>query len=154
MKNLILIALSIITLNISAQERKKDGEKGEIKERMDMLQSMTPQEMASLQTKKMTLQLDLTSAQQNEVEKILLVEAKERKEKIAERKANMDKDDAVKPSKEEHLKIINARLDHQIEMKKKMKAILNEEQYEKFETMQSKKQNMRGKKPHSGKYKK
>lgn len=146
MKNLLLIALAVVTLNVNAQERKKDGQKGAMKERMEMRQDMTPQEMASLQRKKMTLQLDLTEKQQKEVESILLEEAKTRKAKMADRKAKMGKTDGVKPSKEERLKLINERLDHQIEMKKKMKSILNAEQYEKFEVMQSKKQIMRGKK--------
>lgn len=154
MKNLILIALAIITLNASAQERRRDGQKGAMKERMEMRQDMTPQEMSSIQTKKMTLHLDLTASQQAEVEKILLEEATIRKAKMAERKANMDKTDAVKPSKEERLKMINAKLDHQIEMKKKMKSILNAEQYEKFEAMQSKKHSMPGKKIPNDKYKK
>ncbi len=152
MKNLIMIALAIVTLNVSAQERKTDSQKSVVKERMEMRQDMTAEEMASLQTKKMTLHLDLTSAQANEVEKLLLIEAKNRKEKMAERKANMDKADAIKPSKEDHLKMLNARLDHQIEMKKNMKSILNAEQYEKFETMQSNKQSMTGKMSHKGKY--
>ncbi len=139
MKNLLMIALAIITLNVSAQESENDGQKGDKKQRMEMYQDMTPQEMASIQTKKMTLHLDLTTSQQAEVQKVLLEEATVRKAKMAERKANMEKADGAKMSKEEHLKTVNSRLDHQIEMKKKMKAILNAEQYEKFETMQSKK---------------
>lgn len=153
MKNLLLIALAVVTLNVNAQERKRDGQKGAMKERMEMRQDMTPQEMASLQTKKMTLQLDLTDKQQKEVESILLEEAKIRKTKMVDRKANMVKVDGEKPSKDERLKMVNERLDHQIEMKKKMKAILNAEQYEKYETMQSKNQSMRGKKSQMRKYK-
>lgn len=146
MKNLLMIVLAVVTISVSAQERKRDGQKGAMKEHMELHQDMTPQEMASLQTKKMTLQLDLTDKQQKEVESILLEEAKMRKAKMAERKAKMGKTDGVKPSKEERLKMVNERLDQQIEMKKKMKAILNAKQYEKFEAMQSNKQNMRGKK--------
>lgn len=140
MKNFLIIVLALVTLNVTAQERKKDGQKGAMKERMEMYKDMTPQEMASLQTKKMTLQLDLTDQQQKEVESILLEEATARKAKMAERKA-----DAEKPSKEARLKMVNERLDHQIEMKKKMKTILNAEQYEKYEAMQSKRQGMKGK---------
>lgn len=151
MKNLLMIALAVVTLNVSAQERQREGQKGAMKERMEMRQDMTPQEMASLQTKKMTLHLDLTDKQQKEVEAILLEEATARKVKMAEHKGKMQKADGEKPSKEERLKMMNERLDHQIEMKKKMKTILNAEQYEKFEAMQSNKQNMRDHKSKMGK---
>ncbi|MEZ4803643.1 MAG: hypothetical protein R2797_12800 [Gelidibacter sp.] len=143
MKNLLMIAIAIVTLNATAQERKKEAPKGDMKERMEARQEMTPEEIAQLQTKKMTLHLDLTSAQQSEVEKLLLAEAKERKAKMETFKAK--KEAGEKPTKDERVKMENARLDHEIEFKKKMKAILNAEQYEKFDTMQSKKQAMRSK---------
>ena len=41
-----------------------------------------------------------------------------------------------KPSKEEHYKMMNERLDKQIAMKNKMKNILNEDQFVKWEQMQ------------------
>jgi hypothetical protein len=147
MKNLLMIAITFVTIATTAQDRKKEAPKGEMKERMEMRQSMTPEESAKLQTKKMTLALDLNEKQQAEVEKILLEEATTRKAKMEEMKAKKENAEGKKPSKEDHLKMANERLDHQIEMKKKMKAILNAEQYEKFEKMQGKRQGMmRGKK--------
>ena len=104
---------------------------------------MTPEETEKLQTKKMKLHLDLTEKQQVDVEKLVVSEAKTRKAKMEEFKAKKDKADGEKPSKEERLKMANERLDHQIEMKKKMKAILNAEQYDKFEKMNEKKAQMR-----------
>ncbi len=144
MKNLLMIAIAFLTINATAQERKKEGQKGEMKERMEMRNKMTPEETANLKTKKMTLHLDLTEKQQSEVEKLLLDQAKTRTAKMEEFKSRREMADGEKPSKEERLKMANARLDHQIEMKKKMKAILNAEQYEKFEKMQEKRQGMKG----------
>lgn len=62
---------------------------------------------------------------------------------MEEFKAKMEKAEGEKPSKEERLKMANERLDHQIEQKKKMKAILNAEQYERFEKMREKREGMR-----------
>lgn len=140
MKNLLMIAIALVTLNAAAQERKKDGA---MKAKQEMRQNMTPEEIAQLQTKKMTLHLDLSAAQQTAVEKVLLDEATERQTKMAKYKAEKDANDD-KPSKEDRLKMQNERLDHQIAMKAKMKTILNAEQYEKFETMQQKKVDKKG----------
>ncbi|MCB0447892.1 MAG: hypothetical protein KDD03_10355 [Gelidibacter sp.] len=140
MKNLLMIALAVFTLQATAQENKKEARKGEMKERMEARQDMSPEDMAKLQTKKMTLHLDLTEKQQVEVEKILLAEAKDRKAKMEEFKEKKEKAEGEKPSKEDRLKMMNEKLDHQIEMKKKMKAILNDEQYKKWDAMQEKKQ--------------
>lgn len=137
MKNLLMIAVAFMTLTATAQEGKKEAHRGDMKERMEARQSMTPEEMAKLQTKKMTLHLDLTAAQQVEIEKVLLTEATERKAKMEDFKAKKEAG-AEKPSKEERLKMQNERLDHQIAMKKKMKAILNADQYAKFDEMQAK----------------
>ncbi|MEZ4793113.1 MAG: hypothetical protein R2783_06530 [Gelidibacter sp.] len=145
MKNLLMIAVALVTISATAQERKKEAHKGEMKDRMEMREDMTPEELAKLQTKKMTLHLDLSEKQQTEVEKLLLEEAKTRKAKMESLKAKKEAG-AEKPSKEERLKMANDRLDHQIEMKKKMKAILTPEQYDKFDKIQSKRGAMRGKK--------
>ena len=154
MKNLLMIAITLASFTVTAQDEQKEGPKGQMKERMEMHQSMTPEEIAQLQTKKMTLTLDLNEKQQAEVEKLLLVEATTRKTKMEAMKVKRENEEREKPSKEEHLKMVNERLDHQIEMKKKMKAILNAQQYEKFEKMQDKRQTMmRGKKADMKKHK-
>lgn len=146
MKNLFMIAIAFLTINATAQERKKEAHKGDTKERKEMRQEMSPEETAKLQTKKMALQLDLTEQQQVEVEKVLLADATNRKTNMEAFKAKKEKAEGEKPSKEDRLKMTNERLDHQIEMKRKMKAILNAEQYEKFEKIQEKRQAQKGKK--------
>ncbi|MCK7588983.1 hypothetical protein M0G43_00195 [Subsaxibacter sp. CAU 1640] len=142
MKNLLMIALAFMTLNATAQERKKGDRKAEVKERMEVRQNMTPEETAQLQTKKMTLHLDLTEKQQAEVEKVLLAEAKERKAKMEAFKAKKEAGEEF--SKDDRVKMQNERLDNQIEMKKKMKEILNADQYAKFEQTLEKRHSRKG----------
>jgi hypothetical protein len=132
MKKLLIIAIALVTIQVTAQDQKKEMRKA----KMEKANDMTPEEMVQLQTKRMTLQLDLTEAQQAQVEKILIEDAKARKEKIENFKAKKESSDSDKPTKEERIKMMNERLDHQIAMKKKMKAILNDEQYKKWETTQ------------------
>ena len=128
MKKLILIALAFISVQAFAQDmRKKDHQ-----ERKEQFKDLTPDEMATLHTKKLTLHLDLTESQQAKVKALMLEEAKFKKEKRDEREKMKAKDDFQKPSKEEHLKMVNEKLDHQIAFKQKMKEILNENQYSKW----------------------
>lgn len=137
MKKLILIAIAFIGLQATAQQQKRQGpNKGERSEKM---MKLSAEETATLQTKKMTLALDLNESQQKDIYKINLENAEARKAHMAERKAKKEAGTAEKPSKEERLKMMNAMLDHKIEMKAKMKKVLNEEQYSKWEKAQAKK---------------
>ena len=132
MKKLLIVALALFALQVTAQE-KNDDKKESRKERMEKRQDIDPVEMAKLKTKKMTLALDLTEEQQIKVEKINKKNAESRKAQMASRKALKDAD--KKPTAEEKLKRENEKLDQQIATKKEMKNILTEEQYEKYSKM-------------------
>ena len=131
MKNLLVIALALITIQVSAQNRNQGERRGEHMEQGQRFKDFTPEEIAQLQTKKMTLHLDLTESQQKQIEKLHLENAKERQSLREERQTKM---------KEDRLSAMNERLDRQIEMKAKMKKILNSDQFEKWEAMQTRKQ--------------
>lgn len=131
MKKLVLIVMALCAIQITSAQGPHKGKKG-----MDL----SPEDMASLQTKKMVLALDLTDAQQNDVYQINLENAKLRKAHMAERKARRESGEAKKPTKEERLEMANKKLDHQIAVKAKMKDILNEEQYKRWERMMAKRQ--------------
>ncbi|MFD1614897.1 Spy/CpxP family protein refolding chaperone [Gelatiniphilus marinus] len=136
MKKLAIIALALFALQATAQ----DGKKGyQNKERGAKMMDLSVEEMATLQTKKMTLHLDLTKSQQEKIQKLNLENATKRKAMMEARKAKKESVNAEKPSKEERYAMMNARLDHQIAMKAKMKDILNDEQYKKWEKGQAKK---------------
>ncbi len=132
MKKLILIAMVLVTIQATAQDKQKELRKEAHKERTHKLQDFSPEEVAALHTKQMTLDLDLTEAQQGKIQKINLENAKARKAKMEAHKAKKEKGSGEKPSKEERLQRINERLDHQIAAKKKMKGVLSEAQYEKW----------------------
>jgi hypothetical protein len=133
MKKLVLIAIALMTVQAFAQQKRGEGNK----ERMHKMQNLSPEEAATMQTKRLTLHLDLNKKQQAEVQKLLLANAEARKAKMEEMKAKREKGELQKPTKEERLKMANARLDHQIAMKSKMKEILSEEQFAKWEKMQA-----------------
>ena len=150
MKKLILIALALVTIQVSAQNKKQGERRGDTTERGQRMSDFTPEEMAQLQTKKTTLLLDLTVAQQKEVEKLHLENAKERQAFRETRQAKRKDGNGKNSSKEERLKMANQRLDRQLEMKKKMKKILNDEQFEKWEMTQGQGQGQ-GKSPKKNK---
>ena len=144
MKKLILIAVAFLALQATAQEHKR-GDRSN-KERGQKMMNLTPDEMATLQTKKMTLHLDLNESQQAKVHKMNLENAtirkafmEKRKAEMKARKAKKESGEAVeKPSKEQRLKMMNTKLDHQIARKAKMKNILDDEQYAKWGKSQAK----------------
>ena len=140
MKSLVVIAIAFSTLSVNAQERRQERKVNDHKK--EIMKDLTPEEVANLKTKKLRLKLDLTDIQQKKVESILLEQAVERQNK---RKAHQNKKEKDKPSKEEFLKMQNARLDSKIEMKQKMKDILTEEQYAKFEKMKPRRHQRRDK---------
>lgn len=136
MKRLALLAVAFLALQATAQERQKGHQN---KERAQKMMNLSAEEMATLQTKKMTLHLDLTEAQQAKIQKLNLENATKRKAMMEARKAKKESGNAEKPSKDERLAMMNTRLDHQIAMKAKMKDILNAEQYAKWEKAQARK---------------
>ncbi|MDU8885617.1 Spy/CpxP family protein refolding chaperone [Yeosuana sp. MJ-SS3] len=131
MKNLFIIALALITIQVTAQEKQKEEYKAG-KERMYKRSPMNPEEAAIMQTKKMTLALDLTEEQQEKIQKINLENAKQRKAKIEAHKSMKENAGFEKLTDEQKLELKNARLDKQIAHKKQMKEILTEEQYKKW----------------------
>ncbi len=146
MKKLVLITIALVALQATAQEQKREHHREGANEKMEFIKSLTPEEMSDLRTKNMTLHLDLTENQQTKVKAINLEEATLRKAKMEEYKKRMEQKDVEKPSKEERLKMLNEKLDHKIEIKQKMKVILNAYQYEKWEKIQEKRHTKKSKK--------
>ena len=130
MKKLLIIALAFIGLQATAQRNQGGPRNGE---RGDKMMNLSAEEIATLQTKKMTLFLDLSESQQNKIQKINVDKATERKAMMEARKAKKEAGTAERPSKEERLKMMNDMLDKKIAEKAEMKNILNDEQYAKWE---------------------
>jgi len=130
----MMVLIAVFTLNAVGQH--KEGRKG-------FPNDLSAEEIATLKTKKMTLHLDLTESQQKQIKVIMLEEATHKEKQRAQLEENKSEE---KPSKEQHFAKINERLDRQIEMKKQMKNILNETQYEKWSASVSKRNQKKHKK--------
>lgn len=115
------------------------AQKGPHRGNRDTMKDVTPEQMATLQTKKLTLALDLNASQQKAVKELHLENAKLRKEKTENIRAEKAADERAKPSPEEHFAMQNERLDRMIVTKDKMKQILSPEQYEKWQKVHHKK---------------
>ena len=111
------------------------------------MSDMTPEQIATLRTKKMALALDLSESQQSKVQKLNLENAALAKERMAERKAKKDRGDFQKPTADERYAIKNKMLDRALAEQDQMKQILDKDQFEKWQKMkaQSKKRWKEGK---------
>ncbi|AOW21687.1 hypothetical protein [Urechidicola croceus] len=116
MKKLAFVLVVLFAINTQAQQRM---------DRQQRVKDLTPEQFATLQTKKMTLDLDLSEDQQKKVQKL--------NQEIAEnlKKARENRDEDL--TQDERFEIKNKMLDKQIAHQKEMKKILNEEQFEKWQ---------------------
>lgn len=122
----LLVLVFCFTLTTNAQKKRREkGPQLSIEQRTD------------LEVKKMTLALDLSEKQQNEIAPLLKAQAAERKAAMEKRK-EMRKNEE-KPSADEIYAMKSKHLDNKIAFKEKMKEILNKEQFEKFEKMAKRK---------------
>ena len=124
MKKLVTAVFLLIGMGVIAQEDTKA--KGD-------LPDISPEEAATLKTKRMTLDLNLNDSQIDEVYQMNLKNARERQAKRAEMKQKRQSGDLTKPTKEERMSLMNDRLDKQIDHKRNMQRVLNQEQFQKWE---------------------
>lgn len=133
MKNVIVTVVMLFGLMTFAQE--KEVQKGDRKAKMEKRESLSPEQQAELQVKKMALELDLNAKQQAEIKKIALENSKKREAKKAEWKKN--KEAGKELTKDEKFAMKNQMLDEQIAHKAEMKKILTPEQFAKWEANKS-----------------
>lgn len=115
-----VLGLSAVTF---AQEKKQVAK--------ESTEKMTLEQRNQLQLKKMTLDLDLNASQQKEMAAVIAEQSAKREAKMAEMKEK--KATQKKLTANEKFEMENKMLDNQIEMKEKMKKILNDKQMEKWE---------------------
>ena len=120
----------ITAFTVMGQQEKKGQNYGDTERKQ-----WTPEQMATLQTKRMTLALDLSKDQQIEIEKFNLENAKRRAAKMEEYKAKKESGEVKQLSSEERFTMANARLDQQIASQKQLKKILSDEQFEKWQNL-------------------
>lgn len=112
---------------------------------------MPPEQRATLNTKQLTLALDLTQEQQAEIQKVYM----ERSQITISRRDEMkNSKDSIPLSLEERLKKKDEQLDRMIAEKNKIQEILSKEQYGKWEKLHANKRHHRQKgKRHAGRKK-
>jgi len=127
MRNIIgiLVVVLLASTAINAQGRKENNRKGV---------NFTPEQTATLQTKRMTLRLDLDKNQQEAVydlQKNKMLVRKAMRNAMLERKANGNT-----PTSDELFQLKSSRLDRMQLHSDAMKEILTKEQFEKWENHQ------------------
>lgn len=123
MKNVLIICIALLGFNAIAQKKKAT----ERKDRVEMRQNLTAEQKAELKSKKMTLTLDLSEKQQQEVKQLFIKEANERESFKKDRKKRKELSETERFEKRTQM------MDKLIAHKKEMKSILNEAQYAKWE---------------------
>ena len=123
MKKLIGLTAIVMLFSLTVNAQQRQG-------RMNNKANFTPEQMATLQTKKLTLRLDLKTNQQKEVENILLKSAEERKKTSTEYR---EKRQSGELTADEQFAFKNDRIERQLAHKSAMKKILTENQFEKWE---------------------
>jgi hypothetical protein len=135
MKKLIIAALLVVGITAFAQDRKEMGDRPERRPEMEKL---SPEQRTQLMVRKLTLDLDLNTKQQEEVKQIIAEQGAKREAMKAERMAR--KEEKKRPTADEQYAMKNKMLDEQIVFKDKMKKILSPEQYQKWDSQKEKRQ--------------
>lgn len=123
MKTWILAIMMLVGLGSYAQHGK---------DKMNR-EPFTASQKAELQSKKMTLALDLNEKQQKDIQKLLTDKNTKAEQFKSQFKANREA--GKKPTADERFAMQNKRLDEKIAFKGEMKKILNTDQYSKWEKM-------------------
>lgn len=125
MKKLIFTLALITSISFAGIAQEKELEKREATEKL------SSEQRNALHLKEMTLNLDLTSSQQKEIAPIIAEQTTKMEARRKEMKAQKETKKSLTAN--EKFEIKNKSLDSQIEMKTKMKKILNANQMEKWE---------------------
>ena len=120
MKTVIsFILLCFLGLQVQAQAQKSD---------------LSPEQLARIQSKKMTLALDLSEAQRLQVEKIQLNEIIFRQKMKQQRKASKDNGNTL--NKQRRVEAMGLMLDRKIALQNQMRSTLSEDQFQKWKKLQ------------------
>ena len=130
MKKLIFTLALITSLSFAGIAQEKESGKRTV-------EKLSPEQRNTLQLKEMTLNLDLTASQQKEVAPIIAEQTTKMEAKRNEMKARKEAKRSLTANDKFEMK--DKSLDSKIEMKAKMKKILNKEQMEKWEANKDKK---------------
>lgn len=126
---LALAMMAGMTMNAQHGERRHEGKK----HGREQMEQFSPEQRAELQTKKLTLELELTQKQQAEIKEYFTQKNKERETMKADAKAKREA--GKKPTADERFAIQNKRLDDKIATKAFFKKTLDARQLAVLEKM-------------------
>ncbi len=125
MKKWIMTCLLLAGLSVTAQHTPRQGQGRR------QMQEFSADQMATLQSKKMMLALDLSSNQQQELETLLSKRIGQRHQMRQARQ----QDSAAMADPQKRYQFMNQRLDSEIAFRQELKKILSEPQYEQWRQM-------------------
>ncbi|MDC7997525.1 hypothetical protein [Gilvibacter sediminis] len=138
MKNILILMLALTTSAAFAQ-RGHRGPNPQHGPQAEMLKDFSAEQLAQLETKKLTLALDLDADQQLAMLEVQTKIAQDKKAMMEAAKARKEADEIKKLTSEQRFEKMDAALDKKIAIKAEIKSILNADQYEKWEKMQHEK---------------
>jgi len=125
MKKWILAGLMLFGLSAAAQRMPRDGHGRQ------QMQELSADEKATLQSKQMTLALDLSSAQEQQLQKLLV---KRNTERSAMREAHR-KDTTAMADPHKRYERMSERLDQEIAFRRDLQKVLGEPAYEQWKAL-------------------
>ncbi|MBT8255384.1 MAG: hypothetical protein KJO23_02495 [Bacteroidia bacterium] len=134
MKNTLLVLILLLSTNFHAQDR--GHERPPNREHHDLRKDFSIEQKAELMTKRMVLDLNLSEKQQKEIQKIHV-------DLVTQRETRKKEHNNDKLTSDDHFERRSQVLDQRIAAKKRFKAILNKEQFDKFERAQHRKKHFR-----------
>tara|TARA_B100000809_G_scaffold221295_1_gene229488 strand:- start:2246 stop:2707 length:462 start_codon:yes stop_codon:yes gene_type:complete len=124
MKKIASILILVFAFTFTAEAQKKRKEKGP---------KLTVEQQTDLTVKRMTLSLDLSKKQQDQIKPLIRAQIASKKVIMLNRKEM--RTEKKRPSRDEIYAMKSKQLDNQIAFKNNLKDILNKEQFEKFKKM-------------------
>jgi hypothetical protein len=125
MKNILLPLVFMLAIVTAQAQIKTDRSEN----RRELAANLNPEDVASIQAKRMTLALDLSDNQEKEIAELLTARRTNRKEN------EVTREDFKAMSAEQKLAMKEKQMDERIAIKRAFKKILNDEQYTEFEKM-------------------
>lgn len=141
MRNLWMLGLLFFGISMCAQPGTPERPKPE--EIKKLMKDLSTEQKATLMTKRMTLDLNLSVAQQSQIFEI-------NKDVATQRDARFKERENTKLTSDDFFQHRSQLLDEKIATKKRFQAVLNKDQFEKFERSQHRKKAHRRPK-HAGK---
>ena len=132
MNNTLKFMMLLLGISSFAQQQpqvKLLEPKKHLNQNMEKMKEMSPEQEATLWTKKMTLELDLNETQQDQMYALILEKAKTRDQRL-------DKLPKESPTEVQIFEMEVYRLDQKIAMKEALKSILTKKQFERWELME------------------